>query len=700
MYTLVRMLIIVFVMIAYVSGVTAQSSWKIFAELKSGRHHHTAKYLNGDKVLVIGGYVNSYDQLTGLITNTTELVDLVTGKVTAGPSMQYPRALFATLTMPDGDLIVFGGWSRNGPLTSIERLDVQTLTWSNVGNMNEARSQHCADFIDQDQIMIFGDFDSNTAEIFTLSTGISRYIASINSNANSAVSINPLGRGPSFWGFREGGPSSARPTISIRYEPDSNRWVNDLDFNDDPVAPQLVTLRDGSIFVASGAVSELTFKTSPKTWIVSPDGIVTRGADLLEGRQWHTVGSWNDNRILVTSGYVDGASFSSSCEWVNISSSSSEPAPSLNIPRSYAKMVVVKMKDGITRAFVFSGLTSFGNTPTIEVLEDSCDLSGQQVDLSTMKLVGSAALNADRIQLTSTKRYEAGSAWLKNRLPIVAGFDVSFSFRLIDGNDGAQLDGGPQGADGIVMVLQNETPSIVGKPGDGIGYDGVPHGLAIEFDSYLNAAFSDPAGSHIAVQVGDNMILRPIHAPPYLKGITTTGFPPFVADGSTYYARVRLNGTTLEVFCDKTPTLETPALVVNNIDISKILNLNEDGVAFLGFTSSTGFSTEIHELLSVEIKGCQGLVSDVNEKIYNSVAPATIIPTPSFESAILRIPSLFETDLHCMLVDMNGTTVASLILESGHTEVSIPTVSLASGIYRVVVLYPQGAYSIPLIIVR
>jgi len=351
--------------------------------------------------------------LGGSPTSTTEIIDLNTARVSPGPAMGYDRAEFPTIVLPDGDVVVFGGCSTNGGGSVVERYDVETETWSVIGNINGPRRQHC------------------TAEIFTISTGKSERVVDIPGSANSAVSINPDGRGPSFWGYREGGAGSVRPRESIRYSKATGAWTKDLVFDDSPVAPKLVTLADGSVLVISGATNEAPFVTSTRTWTVSPFGEVARGPNLLAGRQWHSVGTWDQDRILVAGGLVDGASITTSCEWLELSNDRSVPAPFLNVERSFGQMIMARSADGRMRAFAISGLGYGRNTPSVEILEDStCTNSTTPILYGDLRLAGSARQVSSSIQLTTNEQFQSGAAWLKNKLPVSAGFEFRFKFRL------------------------------------------------------------------------------------------------------------------------------------------------------------------------------------------------------------------------------------------------------------------------------
>ncbi len=685
-----------------VSTGTAQNQWRIFANLAEGRHHHRAISLRDGKILVIGGYVGSRAILGGTPTKTTEFIDVNTGTVTSGPSMTFARAEFPTVELPNGDIIVLGGYSGTTVLSTVERYSVTEKKWTVAGSMQDSRRQHAAVLLNDDEILLFGGLGNSSAEIFSLSEGQSRPIANLPGTANNAVVITPGNRQPSFWGFRQGGPNSNRSATSIRYDAPTDRWIADLVFDEATVAPRVVRLNNGDVAAISGAVREEPFVTTKKTWVITQAGVVQPGPTLKQGRQWHVAGLWGDGRVLVASGLGDDAQFLATCEWLNGSAAASVQAPSLNLARAFSDMIVVRSRIGRSRAFVISGLTPRnGNTSTVEVLEDSCFTSDLNVPLSDMKLVGNAAYAAPNIMLTQSAPYQRGAAWLPKKVNVSRGLDVRFMFRLANGNDNGQVDAGPPGADGIVFVLQNAFPTVIGKVGDGIGYHEIPTGLAVEFDTFLNAAFSDPSGSHIAVQVGDGQYLRAWHVPPYLKAITTTGVPQFVANGRVYHARIVAEGTTVSVYCDTTGDLQKPLLVANDIDLQKILSLGPDGATYAGFTSATGFSQQSHEILGLQIGGCETLVSvDENTERWSEASTARIVPTPSTATATLELSEPAARDRTCRILDARGVCVQQIVIPAMLTRVEIPLDRITPGMYAAQILDGAHVVSVPLVVVR
>jgi hypothetical protein len=218
--------------------------------------------------------------------------------------------------------------------------------------------------------------------------------------------------------------------------------------------------------------------------------------------------------------------------------------------------------------------------------------------------VGNASKVQDYIQLTPPAVNKAGAIWYADLLPVVSGFRTEFSFRIRSGSNNTCFDSSIPGADGIAFLIQNFIPYAIGNYGGGIGYDGIPNSVAIEFDTYSNDStqienFFDPNGNHVAVQTFGQKSNSSKHQKPYTLGINRN-IMPILNDGTIYYSRIVYNekARTLEVYLDTTQEFTDPILTVREFDLSSILKLDRGYRAYLGFTSATGCAYESHELLS------------------------------------------------------------------------------------------------------
>ncbi len=224
------------------------------------------------------------------------------------------------------------------------------------------------------------------------------------------------------------------------------------------------------------------------------------------------------------------------------------------------------------------------------------------------------------LRITPNAGNQTGSAWYTTSQVVNAGFTTTFQFQFTNPS--------VPPADGIAFVIQNAGTGAIGFTGGNggaLGYgdadassdpssgSGIPHSLAIEFDTYENSW--DPQAvngsvSHVAIQscgVGPNTS----HHGYFCSAIegspnSTLGTPvvvPNLADSAIHNATI-----TYTPACSTC----TPATVANiqvvldgvnlypggvSVDLSSI-GLGEGGTAYVGFTGSTGGSTETQDIQS------------------------------------------------------------------------------------------------------
>lgn len=120
--------------------------------------------------------------------------------------------------------------------------------------------------------------------------------------------------------------------------------------------------------------------------------------------------------------------------------------------------------------------------------------------VSTSTLLGSAALGptGQLMPINFGQASNSSSAtWLTGTpQPIGNGFSLQFTFTL------KKNTAPPSAASGFAVVLQSNGPTAQGAAAGGLGYAGIDHALAIEFDSHQDIVQSDPSYQHIAVHSG------------------------------------------------------------------------------------------------------------------------------------------------------------------------------------------------------
>jgi len=223
-------------------------------------------------------------------------------------------------------------------------------------------------------------------------------------------------------------------------------------------------------------------------------------------------------------------------------------------------------------------------------------------DSTGLTLRGAAATTGGVLRLTPATGSVVGAAFSTTALDLVdsRGLDTTFQFRITE--PGGILDGdGQTGADGFALVFATASDAPTGSAGGGIGYEGIPNSVAVEFDTFANKpgapleGINDPNGNHVGVHTkGQNP-----NSVAEADALAVSTSIPNMSDGAAHTARVVYqppSGVTpgLRVFVDN---VTTPVLTLATFNMATTINLNA-GRGFLGFTASTGAAWENHDILS------------------------------------------------------------------------------------------------------
>lgn len=221
-----------------------------------------------------------------------------------------------------------------------------------------------------------------------------------------------------------------------------------------------------------------------------------------------------------------------------------------------------------------------------------------------LQLVGEAEVWQNRIRLTPAIPQTVGAAWFVERQPVATGFEMVFQFQL------TQQGGLGKGADGFAFVLQNNGPEALAGRGSAGGFalgdgrqdrsqPGIPHSVAVFFDTYQNRDGLDPSDNYIAVCT--NGRVGKMRWPPNRLG-TGTKLKVQLKDGQPHLARIRYKPPMLLVYLDDgEPEVRVP------VDLSTVVDA--EGRAFIGFTASTGAGWENHDILGWKFKPTEPQVS-------------------------------------------------------------------------------------------
>ena len=221
-------------------------------------------------------------------------------------------------------------------------------------------------------------------------------------------------------------------------------------------------------------------------------------------------------------------------------------------------------------------------------------------------MVGDAEVSGKALRLTPARHDKSGAVWFREKQPVRLGFDTTFRFQL------THQGGVCHGADGFAFVLQNSGSAALGGLGSAGGFAvsdptnpqhaGIPWTIAVFLDTCRNEQEGDPSSNFIAIRVSGS----PTETRwPAARLAFTPELSIHLKDRKAHTTQIVFRPPVLSVFLDgsMTPVLETV------VDLSIVTD--QQGSAWVGFTASTGWGYENHDILTWSFAG-----ADVSSSMY------------------------------------------------------------------------------------
>jgi hypothetical protein len=149
----------------------ATNRWTPTGSMSVDRYDFTATLLRDGRVLVVGGYSLSS---VGRSTELAELYDPATGRWTLTGSLRTPRRNHTATLLPNGTVLVAGGFNSDGWLRSAEVYDPVRGRWSRVAPMTTAREHASAILLGNGRVLVAGGGNPSalrSAELYDPSSG-------------------------------------------------------------------------------------------------------------------------------------------------------------------------------------------------------------------------------------------------------------------------------------------------------------------------------------------------------------------------------------------------------------------------------------------------------------------------------------------------------------------------------------------------
>jgi N-acetylneuraminic acid mutarotase len=232
--------------------------WTPTGPLNTPRRSHTANLLPNGEVLVAGGYETGSEG--GSVLPYAELYNSATGTWQNTVSMNANRVWHASTLLPNGQVLVDGGYNGTTVVSSAELYNPAADSWSYTTNsMNCPRIYHTSTLLPNGFVLIAGGEPAvasnytNSAELYNPATGEWSYTGSM----NTARALHTATLLPSGYVLVTGGvvgdPDEDSSLYSVElYNPFTGTWAYTNSMNSARTYHTAALLPTGYVLVAGG----------------------------------------------------------------------------------------------------------------------------------------------------------------------------------------------------------------------------------------------------------------------------------------------------------------------------------------------------------------------------------------------------------------------------------------------------------------
>lgn len=180
------------------------------------------------------------------------------GNLSPSLKMNARRAAHTATLLPDGEVLIAGGFREEGtseiPIASAELYDPESNSFRPAGNMNEARSGHTATLLPNGLVLIAGGWslEGRTAstELYDPKTGDFRLAANM-LGPRASMTATLLKNGQVLIAGGDSARNTPQFTAEI-YDPDTNEFAPSGELNQGRSAHTATLLNDGTVLLVGG----------------------------------------------------------------------------------------------------------------------------------------------------------------------------------------------------------------------------------------------------------------------------------------------------------------------------------------------------------------------------------------------------------------------------------------------------------------
>lgn len=226
----------------------AGNSWTAVGNLATGRQFGSLTMLARGQLLIAGGRGPGAGN-TALAS--AELFDPATGRWSGTGSLAGARMLAVSASLPDGSVLVAGGYGPTGVLATAERYQPASGRWLSAGRMPDPRMMASASLLNSGQLLVVGY--SPRADLYDPATG-GWTAAGMQSDARTMLASQLLPGGRVLVaGGQSAGQGSARAEL---YDPATRNFTMAGELPAARFAAVSAALPDGSVLLAGGSASQ------------------------------------------------------------------------------------------------------------------------------------------------------------------------------------------------------------------------------------------------------------------------------------------------------------------------------------------------------------------------------------------------------------------------------------------------------------
>jgi hypothetical protein len=661
----------------------SQPAWRILGRLSEARAYASAVNIAPDRVLVMGGMTT-----LGTATASCEIIDVGTGTISLAAPMQTPRAEFPALLTRDSSVVVVSGnreMINYGALTpDVEMYDRASGQWRVLGQLQIARRQHVALFINDHEILVVGGrLQDHTviadAEIFDITTGDSRRTTPFPMpTSNGSIGVSSVGQ-VLLLGGRTGGANSDRTSEVFEFDRASETWRAAGSISAPLQRGDLIKLWDERLLFTGGSASEAPIDFSRDVQ-VEESGRWRVVAQMPVERSWHNVVQWSRDTVVNVGGFDNSTMALRSCDWTDLRTGTSTIGPELNVAHLRAVSVGGPSCDVGGRTIgasvlVISGQSTSGMTDVVEILERPCCTIDIDAGADRVICAGDSVMleapRSDNYRWTPSD----GLSCVYCRAPIARPL-VPTTYRLEVERDGCV------GIDSIRVSISDATRTAQASIPRGID---ARIGSVVRIPVMLDDRLDDDGVTELEMRIGyDPSILNPrgdlLDVP---TGSPIAGWRVDLLDVTRGQIRIRY---------------ASPGPSITLRGAGELLALRFDAVLATDSLGNAITGSRISLAMSARPGQCTSLITNDGDATVSlcglsmrlitmadeSVLLRSIDPNPARGQAIATLHTAVESRVRVDLIDIHGRTLRAAfgaVLPAGDHAVPIPTEGLSAGLY-------------------